>query len=286
MTKKPISNDFHLIDLVVPVIEKLPISVTSEAREAIKNRFLMFIENKITYAEIARDFSTNLLLTMLLQKLCAIKNTENEKPLKSIKDDRGWGAKVGKNPKKRKEPIPWSEYEDNRLFMALHIFGTNFWYNISAIVGNGRTRSQCMQRWCRVLDPRISKKKWTTEEDEQLCALVALNGESWLQIASIMGNRSDVQCRYRYKQLKSGKQPFEPIQHEYSNEDPMWGDLNNIANDGLHQNPPQPGRIPIIAQEVPDQRFVFNEDWDSGLSKNESGTLSGLLCFQEMFMEG
>jgi hypothetical protein len=40
------------------------------------------------------------------------------------------------------------------------------------------------------------------EEDTRLRELVARHGEkSWIRIASEMGNRSDIQCRYRFKQL-------------------------------------------------------------------------------------
>jgi hypothetical protein len=76
------------------------------------------------------------------------------------------------------------------------------WPVIAGFVGNNRTRSQCAQRWRRSLDPRLSKNEWTATEDAQLVGLVRrFGGEGWNFISRKIGNRSDVQCRYRYMQL-------------------------------------------------------------------------------------
>jgi hypothetical protein len=96
--------------------------------------------------------------------------------------------------------------EDIRLFAGFHKFGLSSSYNWSTVarfVGNGRTRSQCSQRWIRVLNPRISKDLWTATKDERLVELVAQLGEkAWMKVANQMGNRSDVQCRYHYLQIQ------------------------------------------------------------------------------------
>jgi hypothetical protein len=109
----------------------------------------------------------------------------------------------------RQKPRNWSEYEDHRLLAAIHRFGVDDWHQVSMFVGNGRTRSQCGQRWNRGLNPQISKDAWTQQEEDDLVALVTRLGEkSWKRVAAELGNRSDVQCRYRYQQLrKSGVVP-------------------------------------------------------------------------------
>jgi hypothetical protein len=97
----------------------------------------------------------------------------------------------------------WSTYEDQRLLGGIYKYGIENWTAISKFVGNGRTRSQCSQRWYRGLDPTICKDQWLKEEEDKLIELVSVRGDrSWTQIASKMGNRSDVQCRYKYKQLQ------------------------------------------------------------------------------------
>jgi hypothetical protein len=110
----------------------------------------------------------------------------------------------------RNKTRPWDEQEDNRLLAAVRKFGLgngSSWSSVADFVGNGRTRSQCSQRWVRVLDPRISREPWTTEEDNALLELVTRFGEkSWMKVGTMLGNRSDVQCRYRYSQLRKTPQ--------------------------------------------------------------------------------
>jgi hypothetical protein len=108
------------------------------------------------------------------------------------------------NPRSgRNKTRPWIVYEDQRLLAAIYRFGLDSWISIASFVGNGRTRSQCFQRWNRGLDPRICKGNWMIQEETRLMNLVKENGEkSWTKIAQLMGNRSDVQCRYRYYQMR------------------------------------------------------------------------------------
>lgn len=102
----------------------------------------------------------------------------------------------------RKKSRQWTSEEDQRLIDAMNSKGSDSWSQIAKIVGNGRTQAQCSQRWHRVLDPKISKLNWSKEEEEKLINLVGSFGtKAWTKIASKMGNRSDVQCRFRYKFL-------------------------------------------------------------------------------------
>ncbi|KAK8892710.1 hypothetical protein M9Y10_029950 [Tritrichomonas musculus] len=102
----------------------------------------------------------------------------------------------------RKKSRQWTPEEDQRLIEAINTKGSDNWSQIAKIVGNGRTQAQCSQRWHRVLDPKISKGNWSKEEEEKLISLVESVGtKAWTKIASKMGNRSDVQCRFRYNFL-------------------------------------------------------------------------------------
>lgn len=101
-----------------------------------------------------------------------------------------------------KKTRPWSVKEDNRLLGAIMRFGLDNWSRISKFVGNNRTRGQCSQRWSRGLNPNISRVEWSPQEDSNLLNYVKIHGnKKWSKISSLIGNRSDVQCRYRYKQL-------------------------------------------------------------------------------------
>jgi hypothetical protein len=102
----------------------------------------------------------------------------------------------------RKKTESWTEEEDQRLLAGIHRFGIDSWSSVAVFVGNSRRRSQCVQRWSRGLDPRISKAPWSDLEDAKLRGLIERFGtKSWTRVANELGNRSDVQCRYRFKQL-------------------------------------------------------------------------------------
>jgi hypothetical protein len=119
-------------------------------------------------------------------------------------------------PGTRKKSVRWSADEDARLLAAIQAHGTENWPLVASVVGGGRTRAQCAQRWNRGLDPRICKTNWTKEEEEELLQAVQVHGcTSWTRIASEIGNRSDVQCRFRYRFLWKKAQlagtPIQPI---------------------------------------------------------------------------
>ncbi|OHT07324.1 hypothetical protein TRFO_24596 [Tritrichomonas foetus] len=109
----------------------------------------------------------------------------------------------------RHRSAPWSTEEDERLIAGIFHFGFSDWQKVSTFVGKGRSRSQCGQRWLRCLDPNVNKEKWTPEEDASLKHLVDIYGiHSWARIAKELGNRTDVQCRYRYNRCKREIQTF------------------------------------------------------------------------------
>jgi hypothetical protein len=105
-------------------------------------------------------------------------------------------------PGSRRKPNRWTAEEDERLVAAIQLHGTENWPLIATIVGGDRTRSQCAQRWHRGLDPKLLKCNWTQEEEQRLLDAVREHGDkAWTRVAAELGNRSDVQCRFRYRFL-------------------------------------------------------------------------------------
>jgi hypothetical protein len=156
-----------------------------------------FVQDKVPYADCVQ---TSLSLTGTshpVEKLHEIITVPNE-PIPF----EGSAADASEDPA-RKKSRSWTPYEDSRLVAGIYRYGADNWTSICRFVGNGRTRSQCAQRWQRGLDPRLSKDHWSCREEIYLTQLVQYYGDkSWTQIASKMGNRSDVQCRYHYKQMQ------------------------------------------------------------------------------------
>jgi hypothetical protein len=152
-----------------------------------------FLEQRVTFAEAAEVFHRCTGTCAPLERLRDIIHT-GDTPLPNGALQPGWFG--------RRHIRPWTLWEDQRLLAGIYRVGLDSWDIVADFVGNGRTRAQCCQRWCRGLDPAIAKDAWTAENDDRLLTLVALHGsKSWTQIACELGNRCDVQCRYRYGQL-------------------------------------------------------------------------------------
>lgn len=69
----------------------------------------------------------------------------------------------------------------------------------------GRTDDQCAKRWRENLDPSISRRPWTDEEDEILMDRYESLGKRWKQIASCFEGRPPVHCRNRVQSLIRAK---------------------------------------------------------------------------------
>jgi len=166
--------------------------------EIVKRAFEMFLKGDVDYSNCKSYISKYSDSSESLDRIKAVLEVGNSPIPSNDKEDDDSHPESS-----RKKANPWTTYEDQRLLAGVHKYGIDNWAMISLFVGNSRTRSQCAQRWNRVLDPRISKEQWSKEEDIKLINLVSLHGEKgWTQIAAGMGNRSDVQCRYHFSQIQ------------------------------------------------------------------------------------
>jgi hypothetical protein len=175
--------------------------VVAGAQEIVED----FLSGALPYAAARVRFERLVGFTDPLDKLHRVLETESEPiptPLVFLSDPKASA---------RHKTRPWTPYEDQRLLCGIYRFGMENWTAISRFVGNARSRSQCSQRWYRGLDPTISKIAWTPEEEDRLTSIVAQIGDaSWTRIAAKMGNRNDVQCRYKYKQLQKRQRNIRP----------------------------------------------------------------------------
>ena len=114
----------------------------------------------------------------------------------------------GINPKIKR--LKWSFEEDLTLVIALKIYGDHKWSKISHHI-DSRTDIQCRERYCNILDPKLSEVRWSSEEDVKLTYLYSKYGNKWSLIAKIFGDRTDNTCWRRFKFLKyissDGKDP-------------------------------------------------------------------------------
>ena len=194
-----------MVELALNTVEAMFPTLSESLKDQSAEVFRAFAEQRITFEDASNQ------ITAILGKndpLVKIKNIMELPPTPlpyvetELQDDPGEKGFTGQNV--RKKTRTWSVMEDNRLLAGVYHFGTENWKSVAQFLGSGRNRAQCSQRWTRCLNPRISKKNWSEEENRQLEELVRINGDkSWTKISALMGNRSDVQCRYHYRQLKN-----------------------------------------------------------------------------------
>jgi hypothetical protein len=184
-----------LADVAVSYVEYGAGDITERTLAQVRDIFTRFLKHELSLADAEHLLSTLVPYDTTLTRLQEIISVPDD-PL-PIQTD----GPAAENPRRRTRP--WTTTEDQRLLCALLRFGPDNWQAISQFIGNGRSRAQCSQRWYRGLNPRISKKAWTPAEEQRLHELVDQYGErNWAKIASVLGNRSDVQVRYHYLQIE------------------------------------------------------------------------------------
>ena len=184
-----------LLEIAMSSVNEVCNNIDMGLNLKIRKKFSEFINGTISRTQMQQFLLSSIRNVQPLEKIEMILSIPDE-PIPSNNADENT-ISTGRRTR------TWTQFEDLRLIAAVHRHGHENWAIIAKYVGNGRTRSQCSQRWHRGLDPRISKEQWTQRDDEKLIQLITSNGlNGWSQIARAMGNRSDVHCRYHYFQLK------------------------------------------------------------------------------------
>lgn len=135
----------------------------------------------------------------------SIKIEDLENKNKNSKKKTTINTEKVKAKRNRRKHDKWSDDENNLLKAAVQELGERQWKLIAKKVGT-RNADQCNQHWHRVINPKITKSKWTAGEDELLIKRTQLLGESaWKKIAEELIGRTDTQCRHRFKMLMKKK---------------------------------------------------------------------------------
>ena len=104
---------------------------------------------------------------------------------------------------KREKRRSWSKVEEAKLIELVSAEGKK-WKKISELIPGkfaltqGRSAKQVRERYLNHLQPHISQKPWSEEEDRKLLGLVREHGHQWRVIESLFGNRSQNQLKNRF----------------------------------------------------------------------------------------
>ncbi|KAH0785598.1 Myb-like DNA-binding domain containing protein [Histomonas meleagridis] len=193
-----------LIDVALYVTTgKPPNEIEPEARKQLEKLFSDFINKEIDLEQACETIRGKGYDTQAIYKLKRVLSSQPNN-ISNFSTPKSPPA----NHHVRHRSVPWTLDEDELLLAGIYHYGFADWQKVCEFVGNGRSRSQCGQRWLRCLDPSKKKDRWTHEEDLKLFQLVQIHGNhSWSKISKEMGNRTDVQCRYRYESSQK-KNPF------------------------------------------------------------------------------
>lgn len=100
----------------------------------------------------------------------------------------------------QKQQSKWSKIEDEALEAAVNQHGEKSWKLVAMSHGlTGKTDAQCLDRWSKVINPKLVKGSWTDEDDRKVIELVAKHGaKKWTFIAQQLNGRIGKQCRERW----------------------------------------------------------------------------------------
>eukprot|EP01089_Gocevia_fonbrunei_P002673 TRINITY_DN12589_c0_g1_i1.p1 TRINITY_DN12589_c0_g1~~TRINITY_DN12589_c0_g1_i1.p1 ORF type:complete len:202 (-),score=18.59 TRINITY_DN12589_c0_g1_i1:73-678(-) len=97
--------------------------------------------------------------------------------------------------KQRREACTWCAGEDERLLELVKLLGHK-WGAISKILKT-KTAEQCGQHYRRVINPSLTRGRWSNLERQQLIELVNEGGHTWTAIGQTM-SRADSACRGQF----------------------------------------------------------------------------------------
>ena len=100
----------------------------------------------------------------------------------------------------RKTKVKWTPEEDELLKESVKLNGLKNWTTVSGMIP-GRNPKQCRERWTSKLDPNLSHKCFTPQEDATIIMKHQALGPLWAKIARFLPGRSSIAIKNRFNLL-------------------------------------------------------------------------------------
>jgi hypothetical protein len=109
------------------------------------------------------------------------------------------------NPEKKTiKRLKFTDEEDQEIRALVTRFGTDAWDQVAKAMNSQRTKRQVRERWQSYICPEL-EPRYTEMEDQLLEALYLQIGPQWAKIALMIGKKSGISTRNRYRSLQSMK---------------------------------------------------------------------------------
>jgi hypothetical protein len=152
--------------------------------------------------------------------------------------------------------------EDTLLGQLVQKYGVMNW---NAIAHEMKTKNprQCQEHWMNYLNPALNKNDWDQNEDNILIQHVMRFGCKWVTISKFLPNRTDSQCKNRFRQIQRKSKNINELMTEVKRF-PLFSIQIEPDKDNSIQIPNENEKEQISIEEnvIFEENFTFEEKED------------------------